>query len=44
MMIEVMPFLHIMCGIIEEKMAGADSHSIVATMYDPLTKHGFLRD
>lgn len=32
MMIEVMPFLHLMCEIIESKMRGADSRGITATI------------
>lgn len=32
MMIEVMPFLHIICGIIEDEMKGAESPRIVATI------------
>ncbi|KAI8900204.1 sulfate transporter family-domain-containing protein [Globomyces pollinis-pini] len=32
MMIEVMPFLHIMCAIIEGQMVGKSDHSILATI------------
>jgi SulP family sulfate permease len=32
MMIEVMPFLHIMCGTIESIMSGSSKHDIVATI------------
>ncbi|KAJ3274174.1 hypothetical protein HDV01_003457 [Terramyces sp. JEL0728] len=32
MMIEVMPFLHIMCQIIETQMVGQSDHSILATI------------
>ncbi|KAI9204235.1 sulfate transporter family-domain-containing protein [Polychytrium aggregatum] len=32
MMIEVMPFLHIICKIIEGEMRGMDDHSILATI------------
>ncbi|KAJ3254399.1 hypothetical protein HK103_007193 [Boothiomyces macroporosus] len=32
MMIEVMPFLHIMCQIIESQMVGQSDHSILATI------------
>ena len=31
-MIEVMPFLHIMCTIIEDQMKGSPSHEILATI------------
>ena len=32
MMIEVMPFLQIMCGMIETSMAGSDSKAVLATI------------
>jgi SulP family sulfate permease len=32
MMIEVMPFLHIMCGLIEQEMVGYDDTAILATI------------
>jgi hypothetical protein len=32
MMIEVMPFLHIICGIIEKEMEGSESKAVLATI------------